>query len=57
MTSKLRQYFPVIHTRQEVLAEIEAKPKLKQEFYSWEKKYRKEFLDFWHGSKRCKNYV
>ena len=30
MTNKLRQYFPMIHTRQEVLAEIEAKPKLKQ---------------------------
>ena len=42
MTNKLRQYFPMIHTRQEVLAEIEAKPKLKQ---------------FLHGSKRCKNYV
>ena len=39
MTNKLRQYFPMIHTRQEVLAEIEAKPKLKQEFYSWGKKY------------------
>ena len=26
MTNKLRQYFPMIHTRQEVLAEIEAKP-------------------------------
>ena len=38
MTNKLRQYFPMIHTRQEVLAEIEAKPKLKQEFYSWKKK-------------------
>ena len=33
MTNKLRQYFPMIHTRQEVLAEIEAKPKLNQEFY------------------------
>ena len=46
MTNKLRQYFPMIHTRQEVLAEIEAKPKLKQEFYRWKEKYRKEFLDF-----------
>ena len=39
MTNKLRQYFPMIHTRQEVLAEIEAKPKLKQEFYSKNKVY------------------
>ena len=54
MTNKLRQYFPMIHTRQEVLAEIEAKPKLKQEFYSWEKKYRKEFLDFCTGVKGVK---
>ena len=57
MTNKLRQYFPMIHTRQEVLAEIEAKPKLKQEFIAGKKKYRKEFLKFLHGSKRCKNYV
>ena len=54
MTNKLRQYFPMIHTRQEVLAEIEEKPKLKQEFYSWEKKYRKEFLDFCTGVKGVK---
>ena len=54
MTNKLRQYFPMIHTRQEVLAEIEAKPKLKQEFYSWGKKYRKEFLDFCTGVKGVK---
>lgn len=57
MTNKLRQYFPMIHTRQEVLAEIEAKPKLKQEFYSWGKKVPKGILGFLHGSKRCKNYV
>ena len=56
MTNKLRQYFPMIHTRQEVLAEIEAKPKLKQEFYSWEK-VPKGIFGFLHGSKRCKNYV
>lgn len=54
MTNKLRQYFPMIHTRQEVLAEIEAKPKLKQEFYSWKKKYRKEFLNFCTGVKGVK---
>ena len=38
----------------DILAEIEAKPKLKQEFYSWEKKYRKEFLDFCTGVKGVK---
>ena len=54
MTNKLQQYFPLIHTRQEVLDEIEAKPKLKQEFYSWEEKYRKEFLDFCTGVKGVK---
>lgn len=54
MTNKLRQYFPMIHTRQEVLAEIEAKPKLKQEFYRWKEKCRKEFLDFCTGVKGVK---
>ena len=29
MTNKLRQYFPMIHTRQEVLAEIESKTEIK----------------------------
>ena len=46
MTNKLRQYFPMIHTRQEVLAEIEAKPKLKQEFYSWKKSTERNFWIF-----------
>ena len=30
MTNKLQQHFPLIHTRQEVMNEIEAKPKLKR---------------------------
>ena len=46
MTNKLRQYFPMIHTKQEALAEIEAKPKLKQEFYSWKKSTERNFWIF-----------
>ena len=56
MTNKLRQYFPMIHTRQEVLAEIEAKPKLNKNFIAG-KKVPKGISGFLHGSKRCKNYV
>lgn len=46
MTNKLRQYFPMIHTRQEVLAEIEAKPKLKQAFIAGKKSTERNFWIF-----------
>ena len=54
MTNKMRQYFPMIHTRKEVLDEIEAKPKLKQIFQSWEEEHQQEFLDFCTGVKGVK---
>ena len=36
MTNKLRQYFPVIRSREEVMKDM---------FYSWREERRKEFLE------------
>ncbi|WP_243112116.1 MULTISPECIES: hypothetical protein [Dorea] len=45
MTNKLRQYFPVIRSREEVMKDIEKDKQLKDMFYSWREERRKEFLE------------
>ena len=54
MNTKLKQYFPVIRTREEVLYEIEKDMKLTEQFYSWKEEQRQEFLDFCTGVKGIK---
>jgi len=54
MVTKLRQYFPMIRTREEVIHEIQSSPKLKRQFNSWKEKYQEEFLDFCTGVKGVK---
>lgn len=54
MTGKLKDYFPMIRTREELLAEIEKQPKLYKQFQSWNDEARKEFLDFCTGIKGVK---
>lgn len=49
MTGKLQNYFPVIRTREEILAEIYAKEELQQIFESWQEENQQEFLDFCTG--------
>ena len=49
MTTKLQNYFPIIRSREEIKAEIEQRPDLKQIFYGWKVKRREEFLDFCSG--------
>ena len=51
MSNKLQKYFPMIRTREEVLKEIQEKPKLKMIYYSWQEKDREEFLNFCTGIK------
>ncbi len=51
MNNKLQKYFPMIRTREEVLKEIQEKPKLKMMYYSWKEKDREEFLNFCTGVK------
>ena len=54
MTSKLRDYFPMIRTRKEVMAEIDQNPGLTSIFYSWQDDYQQEFLDFCTGVRGMK---
>ena len=54
MQTKLRQYFPMLRTREEILKEIDANVKLTERFYSWKEEQRQEFLDFCTGVRGVK---
>lgn len=52
--NKLQDLFPMIQTRQEILAKIQQNKILRRDFYNWEEKYQEEFLDFCSGEKGVK---
>ncbi len=54
MTSKLKQYFPLIRTRQEVLADIKNNARLSFIFYGWTQQRQEEFLDVCTGMRGVK---
>ena len=54
MQTKLRQYFPMLRNREEILKEIDANVKLTERFYSWKEEQRQEFLDFCTGVRGVK---
>ncbi len=54
MTNKLRDYFPLIRERAELLSEIHQKPKLFSMFLKWSSAQQEEFLDFCTGVKGVK---
>ncbi|MBU5480479.1 PD-(D/E)XK nuclease family transposase [Blautia sp. MSJ-19] len=54
MNTKLKQYFQMIHTKEEIFQEIEKNVKLTEEFYSWREEQREDFLDFCTGVKGVK---
>lgn len=54
MENKLKQYFPMIRTKEEILSDINSSAHLTDIFYSWEEEYQKEFLDFCTGAKGIK---
>ena len=45
MATKLKNYFPIIREREEVLAEIRKSGTLHGRFDGWPKEKREEFLD------------
>lgn len=51
-TNLLKSYFPMIQSREEILARIYSNPKLQQFFESWTVLQQKEFLDFCSGAAR-----
>lgn len=54
MTNNLKQYFPMIRTREDILTQIDSSHKLSASFYSWTQDQRREFLDFCTGVKGVK---
>ena len=54
MTTKLKNYFPMIRSREEILKEIDDNIKLTEKFYSWGDAARQEFLDFCTGVRGVK---
>lgn len=54
MQKRLKDYFPLIREREEVLAEIHSNNQLSQIYYGWSEEGQKEFLDFCTGAKGVK---
>lgn len=54
MENKLKQYFPMLRTQEEVLREIDRSVKLTEIFFNWENEQQKEFLDICTGAKGVK---
>ncbi len=54
MANKLQQYFPMIRTKEEVLAEIYRKKKLNDIYDSWTKTEQENFLDICTGVRGAK---
>lgn len=47
--SRLKQYFPLIRSREELLAQIHGRENLEELFDSWREEQQEEFLDFCTG--------
>lgn len=54
MASKLKNYFPMIWKRQDILAEIQKKSILQAQFQSWTPEQQEEFLNFCTGVRGLK---
>ena len=54
MKNKLQQHFPMIRTRDEIMAEIKNSEKLQKIFFSWNEAEQQEFLDFCTGVRGIK---
>lgn len=54
MTNKLKEHFPMIHEREELLSIIHDSKELNKTFYSWKEERQKEFLDFCTGVRGVK---
>ena len=54
MTSKLKEYFPLIQEREELLTRIQSDTKLNEIFNGWKQERQKEFLDYCTGIRGIK---
>lgn len=54
MENLLKQYFPMIRTKKDILKEIRTTPTLLQTFNKWKPEQQEHFLDFCTGAKGVK---
>ena len=54
MKKTLRDYFPILRTREELLEIINGSSRLNEVFSQWDAEYQKEFLDFCSGARGVK---
>lgn len=54
MAKTLKEYFPMLREREEVLAEIGKKKSLQHTFRRWPREQQEEFLDFCTGARGTK---
>ena len=54
MQNRLKEYFPLIRERKEILDEIHGNPQLSDVFESWRREQQEEFLDFCTGVRGVK---
>lgn len=54
MENKLKQYFPMLKSREEILKEIDNSIMMTEKFYSWKEEEQQEFLDCCTGVKGVK---
>ena len=54
MVNKLKNYFPLIREREELVSEIKGNPKLREVYEEWSSENREEFLDFCTGVRGMK---
>ena len=54
MSGNLKQYFPMIREKEEILAEIHGSPFLEEQFEEWTPEQQKEFLEICTGVKGVK---
>ena len=54
MTNKLKEHFPIIREREELLEIIHNNQELKKTFYGWKEERQKEFVDFCTGVRGVK---
>ena len=54
VANNLRDCFPMIQSREEILKRINEEDHLKKTYYSWKEEERKEFLDMCTGARGVK---
>lgn len=57
MTTILREYFPMLRTKEEILSEISEKAELRSVYQKWNEEQQQRFLDYCTGQKGSVSYM